>query len=1050
MKALKLFLLILLSSTCFAQVPSLGVYKGDKNVQLEISKLDIQIEVVGNIATTTYDMVFYNPYSSILEGELAMPLKNGQEIYRYALEINGKLREGVIVEKVKARQAFEAVVRKNIDPGIINKTKGNNFKTKIYPIPAKGTKRLVLALSETLNGDKENLNYSLPFGELNQIDDFSLKVKVLKCQPDEIDIKSDFQNINFDSKENSYVLNLKEKNFKPTEDIRFTIPRYSTDSYQLFTCDFEGETYFYLNFPPNPLEQENVEEPESIAIYWDNSFSASKRNTEKELKFLEEYLNSLSAEVKVSVYHFNLFASEEKSFLASHSKEIISHIHSLKNDGATCLQNLEFSKHHDLILLFSDGVNTIGKAIIQASKPIYAISSAAGSDYGLLKSSCAKTNGEFIDLTITSIPRALELIQQDEEKFLSSEYNSNHIKEVYPKLAESINTTFEITGILTHKEATLKVNFGNKTGVNQSKTFLIRKNGESQMVSRIWASKKLAYLDANYEKNKEEIIELSQKHNIITRNTSMLVLDRVEDYVRYDIDPPAELKKDYNKLIAIKNKNKPKQASKKDIEKKNIQRINTLFSNYDQSYKIKTGNNYYDSIVEFGENRRIQGRLIDFDTGEPVPFANVVIIDNETQIAGTSSDFNGNFTIESLPVLDSLTLTVSSVGYEPSTITISDGYPIQIRLWPSSLILEEAEVIAYEVPLISRDVTSSGATVRTAISEDREGSSVRGSRSGETLEYIDGVKVTGSETKSSIKVLAWMPDAPYMKELRKANDDDLLMLYDQLKEENKNRPSFYIQVADLFFAKEKHQEAVRILSNIIELDLENPELLKVVARRLLDEEEYEMAIDIYKEIRDLRPEEPQSFRDLAIASERKQEYQNALEMYLFVLDNKWERFDDIKEVVFHEMNALISLHKEELKLSKVNKDYIKDMPFDIRITIDWSSNDNDIDLWVVDPNGEKCFYSHSLTALGGRISRDFTRGYGPEEFSLKDAKRGFYTVYVNYFSESRQTITGPVTVYAELTTHYGTKNQKTERVAVQLENKSTKGNMQIAMLEFVE
>ncbi|NPD84826.1 DUF2135 domain-containing protein [Methanococcoides sp. SA1] len=1050
MKALKLFLLVLLSSTCFAQIPSLGVYKGDKNVQLEISKLDIQIEVVGNIATTTYDMVFYNPYPTILEGELAMPLKNGQEIYRYALEINGKLREGVIVEKVKARQAFEAIVRKNIDPGIINKTKGNNFKTKIYPIPAKGTKRLVLALSETLNGDKENLNYSLPFGELNQIDDFSLKVKVLKSNSDEIDIKSDFQNINFDSKENSYVLNLKEKNFKPTEDIRFTIPRYSTDSFQLFTCDFEGETYFYLNFPPNPLEKVTVKEPESIAIYWDNSFSASKRNTEKELKFLGEYMNSLNSEVKVSIYHFNLYESEGKSFLASNATDIISHIHSLKNDGATCLQNLNFSDDKDLILLFSDGVNTIGKAIIQATKPIYAISSTAGSDYGLLKSSCAKTNGEFIDLTTTSIPRALELIQQDEEKFLSSEYNSNHIKEVYPKLAESINSKFEITGILTHKEATLKVNFGNKTGVNQSKTFLIRKNGESQMVSRIWAGKKLAYLDANYEKNKERIIELSQKYNIITRNTSMLVLDRVEDYVRYDIIPPAELKKDYDKLIAIKNKNKPKQASKKDIEKKNIQRINTLFSNYDQSYKIKTGNNYYDSIIEFGENRRIQGRLIDFDTGEPVPFANVAIIDNETQIAGTSSDFNGNFSIESLPVLDSLTLTVSSVGYEPSTITISDGYPIQIRLWPSSLILEEAEVIAYELPLISRDVTSSGATVRTAISEDIEGGSVRGSRSGETVEHIDGVKVTGSETKSSIKVLAWMPDAPYMKELRKANDDDILMLYEQLKEENKNRPSFYIQVADLFFAKEKHQEALRILSNIIELDLENPELLKVVARRLLDEEEYEMAIDIYKEIRDLRPEEPQSFRDLAIAFERNKEYQNALEMYLFVLDNKWERFDDIKEVVFNEMNALISLHEEELKLSKVNKDYIKDMPFDIRITIDWSSNDNDIDLWVVDPNGEKCFYSHPLTALGGRISRDFTRGYGPEEFSLKEAKRGFYTVYVNYFSESRQTITGPVTVYAELTTHYGTKNQKTERVAVQLENKSTKGNMQIAMLEFVE
>jgi len=41
-----------------------------------------------------------------------------------------------------------------------------------------------------------------------------------------------------------------------------------------------------------------------------------------------------------------------------------------------------------------------------------------------------------------------------------------------------------------------------------------------------------------------------------------------------------------------------------------------------------------------------------------------------------------------------------------------------------------------------------------------------------------------------------------------------------------NRPSFYIQVADFFFSKGWDQLAIRILSNVLELDLENPELLK--------------------------------------------------------------------------------------------------------------------------------------------------------------------------------------------------------------------------------
>ena len=43
---------------------------------------------------------------------------------------NGKMRDGVVVEKEKARQTFEAVERQNIDPGILEKTKGNNYKTR--------------------------------------------------------------------------------------------------------------------------------------------------------------------------------------------------------------------------------------------------------------------------------------------------------------------------------------------------------------------------------------------------------------------------------------------------------------------------------------------------------------------------------------------------------------------------------------------------------------------------------------------------------------------------------------------------------------------------------------------------------------------------------------------------------------------------------------------------------------------------------------------------------------------------------------------------------
>jgi hypothetical protein len=474
---------------------------------LQIADLSIDVEIVGNMATTTFEIDFYNPNRRILQGELSMPLKNGQEISRYALDVNGKLREGVIVEKVKARQAYEAVVRQKIDPGIITKTKGNSFNTKIYPIPAKGYKKLVLALTETLNGDEENLYYTLPFGTVEQMDKFELQVKVVNSSSEKMNITSGFQNIKFDKKEEAYFLEFEEKDFKPTEDIKFTIPRKSIEEYDLFTYELDGEQYFYLNFKPKDLQKKKREEPKTIGIYWDNSFSSSKRDLEKEYELIQDYLSSLKTAAQVSVYHFNYSMSEPRLFSSSQSSEIINYLESLYNDGASRFSDIELSDQFDVILMFSDGVNTIGKAELSSKKPVFAINSAIGSDYGHLKRIASNSKGAFIDLSNTSLDKALDIMQQDQERFLSAQFKKSQLKEVYPKHSQSVNGYFEVVGVLKTDEAQIEVQFGDSKSVTQSKIFTIKPNSSSAMVPRIWATKKIAWLDNNYEKNKKKILK---------------------------------------------------------------------------------------------------------------------------------------------------------------------------------------------------------------------------------------------------------------------------------------------------------------------------------------------------------------------------------------------------------------------------------------------------------------------------------------------------------------------------------------------------------------
>ena len=104
-------ILLAFSLTANAQIPE--IKNSEKDAPVTLQDLRIDIKVMGNIATTTMQMVFSNKSDRVLEGELVFPLPQGASVSRYALDINGSLREAVPVEKEKGQQVFEAIERRS-------------------------------------------------------------------------------------------------------------------------------------------------------------------------------------------------------------------------------------------------------------------------------------------------------------------------------------------------------------------------------------------------------------------------------------------------------------------------------------------------------------------------------------------------------------------------------------------------------------------------------------------------------------------------------------------------------------------------------------------------------------------------------------------------------------------------------------------------------------------------------------------------------------------------------------------------------------------------
>ncbi len=172
------------------------------------------------------------------------------------------------------------------------------------------------------------------------------------------------------------------------------------------------------------------------------------------------------------------------------------------------------------------------------------------------------------------------------------------------------------------------------------------------------------------------------------------------------------------------------------------------------------------SIIVSAQTGSVKGKVIDADTGEPIPFANVVAERDGQMIGGASTDFDGNYIIKDLDP-GKLDLEATFVGYitqkVEGVIVSADQVTFQeLKLKQSAVSLEEVNCVDYKVPLISKDQTASGSVITSeeirkmpsnsasrastvgGVYTSNKGN-IRSARTYDEVVYVDGVKISKKE-----------------------------------------------------------------------------------------------------------------------------------------------------------------------------------------------------------------------------------------------------------------------------------------------------------------
>jgi hypothetical protein len=117
---------------------------------LTLTRLTARAVVAEPLAFTELHLAFDNPRDRAIEGTFSITLPPRASIARFAMRTNDGWQEGEVVELQAARRAYEDFLHRRQDPALLEQGAGNQFNARVFPIPARGQKELVVSYAEEL------------------------------------------------------------------------------------------------------------------------------------------------------------------------------------------------------------------------------------------------------------------------------------------------------------------------------------------------------------------------------------------------------------------------------------------------------------------------------------------------------------------------------------------------------------------------------------------------------------------------------------------------------------------------------------------------------------------------------------------------------------------------------------------------------------------------------------------------------------------------------------------------------------------------------------
>jgi hypothetical protein len=940
-----------------AAVPSLTVAGDDGSSALALESLRVDILIRGHLARTTYELTYRSNLPNNSDGDFAFPLPIGGEVSDLGLYFNGRLRHAVAVERVQGRAVYETAVHRRVDPALAEWSASSRaFHFRVFPIPPHGTKVVHIAIDQELTSSP----YELDLRWEKKLREFELNV-----DSDASVQWSDGRKTRLHERDSDFTLN--------------GVLRASRDNSETaLVAYYPDDRTWYASAPVRVHSTARaIDEAPHVTLLYDVSASAVQRDHAKLRAFLAAFLAKQAQGARISVIPFHIAVESARDTDALGLDNMLT---SIPAAGATNLVDMleklpsivASSPAGSRIVIVTDGINTMGdsqrlsRAVASAGKlrrPLTLVNASSSADDNFLGNLARTTGGTYVDVTQLEANEAADSAMR-----LATKMTIGTRLPLRDMLPSTVLATNDVS-VTVSARSTDRINTFPVITSNARHEVPLRElesTEEADLVRRAWARARLRSLLDNGG-SPDDVLEHGRTFSQLTPRTSLIVLETWQDYEVNGFPLPPDLRAERDAELAQQRKNMQFQQQRpQSIQMRG--RTNEQPPNGPVAWYIR-GTTMY-------ENSPLPGTTVTLDS------------DDHAMHIVTVTDANGRFWLVSQRAPSSdFVVRAELSGLNTITRRFSKTTPkggiVEIVMRVASV--QEAITVTAAAPLI--DVNA------TAIQREIVPTSLR-QRDAVIADHL-------------LQSLSSNAPPPEDDELAEKSVVQRLDLVDQVIAKLKSLPSiderfrYYVASrailggeklfqanAALAIRDEAPDLAVRWLTDLAEANPDDAPTLRILGRVLDGWGRGDLARLMFERALEMSPRETQTWREamlLAAKEHRQRDFDDLQRRYAAAdRDQRMSQTDDAIDL--------------DLKRGNSGGDPRRDQNAELQIESMWDSNYTDVDLHVIEPDGEEVYYRHMNSKHSGWLHADVTTGFGPETYTIPHLMPGPYKILLHYYA----------------------------------------------------